>query len=295
MAELDALTQAQTKVIELLDAAKKGTIIPIRLPQQIQDIFDALTQVQKEHDAALQEMKSATPTDMEAYVKEEAYFVGHAVHELRTPMTSIRGYSDMLGSMGELNEMQKQFLGTIKINARRMEALMIDVSTVNKLRKHTLKLSPKMDMFKNIAMRLEKDMTPIATELKRTLTFDTPSGLPILNIDSDLLVQALSKLIENSLRYNSRDDGNVTIAGAADSCNLVITVSDNGIGMTEDDLSKLGTIYFRSENDVVREYKGSGLGIPIAYGIVEKLGGTIHVTSTHGEGSTFTITLAGMS
>lgn len=296
MAELSTLAQARTQLTELLEAARKGTLIPFRLPGQIEAIATLLGQVQTEHDTLLTESAAAAaPADMEAYIKEEAYFVGHAVHELRTPMTSIRGYSDMLGAMGELNDMQKQFLGTIKINARRMEALMIDVSTINKLRKNTLKLSPKMDMFKNIAMHLEKDMAPLAAELKRTLTFNVPSGLPILNIDSDLLVQAMSKLIENSLRYNAAEKGTVTVSGAADNGHLVITIQDNGIGMTEDDLSHLGTIYFRSDNDTVREYKGSGLGIPIAYGLIKALAGTISVTSKTEEGTTVVIRLAGMS
>lgn len=295
MPELNALSQAQAQLNELLEAARAGTIIPIRLPGQIEAILALLAAAQAEHDAALQAAAAQTPPDLESYMKEEAYFVGHAIHELRTPMTSIRGYSDMLGAMGELNDMQKQFLGTIKVNARRMESLMIDVSTMNKLRKNTLKLSPKMDMFKNIAMRLEKDFAPIAAELNRQLIFEVPSGLPILNVDSDLLVQALGKLIENGLRYSPPETGVVTVSGAADGNDLIITIRDNGIGMTEEELAKLGTIYFRSDNETVREFKGSGLGIPVAYGLIQKLGGSIRVESTPHVGTTFYIRLPGMS
>jgi signal transduction histidine kinase len=295
MAELNALTQAQTQLNELLEAARQGTIIPIRLPGQIEAIAALLAAAQAEHEAALKEAASKAPADLDSYMQEEAYFVGHAIHELRTPMTSIRGYSDMLGAMGELSDMQKQFLGTIKVNARRMESLMIDVSTMNKLRKNTLKLSPKMDMFKNIAMRLEKDFTPLATELNRQLVFDVPSGLPILNIDSDLLVQALGKLIENGLRYSPAETGVVTVRGAAEGSDLIISISDNGIGMTSEELAKLGTIYFRSENDVVREFKGSGLGIPVAYGLIQRLGGSIRVESAPNVGTTFHVRLPGMT
>ncbi len=295
MTELNALTQAQAQLHELLEAARQGTIIPIRLPSQIEAIASLLAAAQAEHEAALREASAKAPVDLESYMQEEAYFVGHAIHELRTPMTSIRGYSDMLGAMGELNDMQKQFLGTIKVNARRMESLMIDVSTMNKLRKNTLKLSPKMDMFKNIAMRLEKDFTPLATELNRQLVFDVPSGLPILNVDSDLLVQALGKLIENGLRYSPAETGIVTVRGAADGSDLVISISDNGIGMSAEELAKLGTIYFRSENDTVREFKGSGLGIPVAFGLIRKLGGSVHVESTPNVGTTFYVRLPGMT
>jgi two-component system phosphate regulon sensor histidine kinase PhoR len=295
MSENGAFTQAQAKVAELLENAKKGNIIPIRLPAQIEEIVSLLAQATTEHEKALQEAKSAAPVDLEAYMKEEAYFVTHAVHELRIPMTSIRGYSDMLGQMGELNDMQKQFLGTIRTNVRRMEGLMTDVSTVNKIRKNTLKLSPKMDMFKNIAMKLEKELMPVAQELNRQLVFEVPSGLPILNVDSDLFVQALTKIIENGLRYSPAEIGTVTVAGSAEDNQLVIRISDNGIGMTPEELAKLGTIFFRAENDVVYAYKGSGLGIPIAYGILNKLGANISVESEVNKGTTFIVKMAGMS
>jgi signal transduction histidine kinase len=295
MAELKALQQAREQLQRLLEAAHQGTIIPVQLPSQLEAIAELLTAVQAEHEAALKAAADRLPADLDSYMQEEAYFVGHAIHELRTPMTSIRGYSDMLGTMGELNEMQRQFLSTIKVNARRMESLMIDVSTMNKLRKNTLKLSPKMDMFKNIAMRLEKDFSALAAELNRKLVFDVPSGLPILNIDSDLLVQAIGKLIENGLRYSPPETGTVIVRGAAEGNDLVISISDNGIGMTEEELKKLGTLYFRSDNDTVREYKGSGLGIPVAYGLIQKLGGSVRVESTLGVGTTFYIRLPGMT
>jgi signal transduction histidine kinase len=295
MAEQPAIEQLQTKLDELLEAAKSGRIIPIRLSGQIEELIGLVGQTRKEQDKAIQEAKATVdiPADMAEYMKEEAYFVGHAIHELRNPMTSIRGYSDMLGAMGELSDMQKTFLNTVKTNVRRMESLMTDLSTVNKIRKGTLKLSPKMDMFKNIAMRLEKDFAPVITELNRQLVFDIPQGLPILNIDSDLLVQAMSKLIENSLRYSPAETGKVTISGAEDNGKLVIKIVDNGIGISETDMAQLGKMYFRGDHDVVREYKGSGLGIPVAYGLIEKLGGTIKIDSTPDVGTTVTITVAG--
>ena len=288
---MTALENAHLKVDELLEAARRGIIIPVRLPGQIEEIAQLIQEAAQEQSQA-----SAAPSpDLEAFMKEEAYFVGHAVHELRTPMTSIRGYVDMLGAMGELNDMQKQFLGVIKTNIRRMEALLMDVSFINKIRKGTLKIAPKMDMFKNIAMKVEKEMTPVAQELGRTLSFDIPQGLPLLNLDGDHLALALNKLVENGLRYSPPDEGQVWVRASADGPWLVVLVEDNGIGMTEDEMSKLGTLYFRSDNDVVREYKGSGLGIPIAFGLIAALGGRINVESTPGQGTRFTIYLPSLS
>ncbi|MCA9886792.1 MAG: HAMP domain-containing histidine kinase [Anaerolineae bacterium] len=297
MSEKNALAQARAALEDLLEAARSGQIIPIRLPGQIEAIAEQLTAAQEQHQNALAEAarKASVPGDMGAYMEEEAYFVGHAVHELRTPMTSIRGYTDMLGSMGELNDMQKQFLGVVKTNVKRMEGLLADVSYMNKIRKDTLKIDEKMDLFKNIALRVEKAMLPVAEELNRKLVFEIPDGLPLLTTDGDMLALAINKLVENGLRYSDDETDTVTVKGAAEGNTLVITVEDSGIGMAEEELAHLGEIYFRAENDHVRQFKGSGLGIPIVYGLIEKLGGSIAVESTEGKGTKFTIKLAGMS
>lgn len=287
----EALTEAQTLANELLEAAKVGRIIPVRLPGQIEAIVKALAKAEQDRDSAREDV--ALPADVEAFRKEQAEFMSVAVHELRVPMTSIRGYADML-AMGELSDMQKQFLGTIRTNSRRMEALLKDVSEISKLRGGTLKLAPKMDLYKNIIMQVEKAMTPLANELKRTLEFDHPDqGLPFLNVDGQFLANALSRLVENALRY-TLDGGRVVVSAAGEGNKLVIRIRDDGIGMTPEELAQLGTLYFRADNDHVRSYKGSGLGIPIAYGIIDLLGGSLAVESQPGQGTTFTITLAGM-
>lgn len=290
-----SLQEAQQKVNELLEAARTGAIIPVRLPGMIEEISDLLKKADSEQEAAIKEAQAkAGPFDKDAYMADEAYFVGHAVHELNTPLTSIRGYSDMLGSMGELNDMQKQFLDVVKNNAKWMQNLLADFRYLNKVRKNALKPQPKMDMFKNFAMKLEKEMGKAAEELDRKLEIKVPDGLPFLNVDSEMLGTILIKLVENAIHYTKKGEGKVTVTGAGDNGYLVITVEDNGIGMSEEELSKLGTVYFRSERDEVREFKGSGLGIPIAYGMCELIGAEISVESKPDEGTKFTIRIKGM-
>jgi signal transduction histidine kinase len=296
MPDGDALQQARAQIKELLEAARKGIIIPVRLPTQIEAIEALLEQADSQQAEAAK--ATAVPANVDELLKSQAQFISHAIHELRTPVTSIRGYSDMLNTpaMGELNPMQKQFVDVIRTNTKRMEGLLTDVSYVTKLRAGTLRLNEKMDMFKNIAMMLQKKAEPIATELNRQLEIEeVPQGLPLLNTDGEMLSNALIKLIENGLRYSAEGDGKVTVSSTHEGNTLKIVIADNGIGMTSEELAQLGSLYFRSDNDLVRSYKGSGLGITIAYGIVELLGGKVTVESEVNKGTTFTVSLPGMS
>ena len=293
--DVNALQEAKEKISELLEAAKSGAIIPIRLPGQVEEIVNLLNQAEENHEAELKQAKSQSgPADMQQYIEDEAYFVGHAVHELNTPLTSIKGYSDMLGSMGELSEMQTQFLDVVKNNVKRMQGLLSDFRYLNKIRKGTYDPEPKMDMFANVSGVVKKELEPLAEELNRTLEFDVPSGLPYLNSDTHLLAIALTKLTENALRYSKEDEGVVRIRASGDDGYLVIKIEDNGIGMTEEELAHLGETYYRGERDEVIAFKGSGLGIPLAYGIIDLIGGTIEVESEVDKGTTFTIRIKGM-
>lgn len=290
-----SLQEARAALNDLVEAAKKGAIIPVRLPRQLEEIQTLLEDTDQK---AVDHVEPTLSSDAETVMHDNAEFMKTAIHELRTPMTSVRGYADMLANpamVGELTDMQNQLLQVIRSNARRMESLLSDMSYINKIRAGILSVNEKMDMFKNIAMMVEKESRPVAEELKRQLEVDVPQGLPYLNTDGELLAHALFKLVENGLRYSAEGTGKVTISGRADDNDLVITIKDNGIGMTPDEIEQLGTLYFRADHDEVRAHKGSGLGLPIAYGLVRLLGGTIHVESEKGHGTEFTLRFQGMS
>lgn len=236
-----------------------------------------------------------SPLEDEQVQRAQAAFVSHAIHELRTPLTSIRGYADMLKSMGggELNDMQRGFIETIRANSRRMEGLLADVSDVAKIRGGTLKIDPKMDTFKNIMMVVEKAVVSLSEDYGQTVTFDLPFGLPLLNTDGGLLARALIKLIDNGLRY-SPSGSTVTVRALTEGDDLLVTITDTGIGMSSEELAALGTIYYRSEREAVRAHKGSGLGIPVAFGIIRALGGTVVVESVLDAGTTVHVRMPGM-
>jgi len=223
-------------------------------------------------------------------------FVSVMVHEIRGPMTSIRGYSDMLGKnvVGPLNEMQQQFVETIRSNVIRMEHLVTDISDISKIRSGRMRLDSKMDMYKNIAMEVEKSTKALAEEHQHALTFATPSGLPLLNLDSARLAQALTKLVVNALQYTA-NGGQITVKAEGVDGGLKVLVIDNGIGMTPEEKAHVGELFWRADSDHVRSFKGHGLGLPIAIGFSEMLGGQFLFESETGKGSTFGFIVPGMS
>lgn len=282
--------EARKNLQGLIEAARSGRTVAAQLAAQLEQIDAQL---------ALDEMtrKKAAPSVSED-ARETVEFFKTVIHELRIPMTSIRGYSDMLtnpGMVGELSDMQKQLLDVIRANSRRMESLLTDMSYMNRIRGGMVTVNAKMDMFKNIAMMIEKKAAPLAEELKRALVFDVPQGLPILNTDADLMSTVLLKLIENGLRYSPEGTGKVTVSASADGNTLVVNVSDNGVGMTEEEKTHLGEVFYRSDRDPIRAHKGSGLGLPIAMGLTEALGGTFALESAENQGTTVTLRFEGMS
>lgn len=228
-------------------------------------------------------------------IQTNASFVSVMVHEIRVPMTSIKGYSDMLAKnvVGELNEMQTQFVETIRSNVERMEHLVSDISDISKIRSGRLRLETKMDTYKNIAMQVEKDTADLAAEHNHTLTFDTPQGLPVLNLDGARLAQVITKLVQNALRYTP-PGGTITVRAEDVDGNLKVSVIDTGVGMTEDEQAHVGELFWRADNEHVRSFKGHGLGLPIAIGLIELLGGEFFFESEADKGSTFGFIVPGM-
>jgi signal transduction histidine kinase len=215
------------------------------------------------------------------------------VHEIRVPITSIRGYSDMLAKnvVGELNDMQRQFAETICSNVIRMEHLVTDISDISKIHSGRIRLDPKMDTYKNIAMQVQKDTAELAQEHNHTLVFDTPDGLPLLNLDSERLVQVIKKLVVNALQYTP-DGGTITVRAEPADGRLKVSVIDTGIGMSEEELTHVGERFWRSENEHVRSFKGHGLGLPIAMGFIKLMGGAFFFESAPDKGSTFGFTVS---
>lgn len=279
----DAHTSPLELALELVGKLRQGA--DSELEKQLQEVARLLAEAEQrgEGDDAGQ-----LRAEIDELVAQNARFVSVMVHEIRVPMTSIRGYADMLAKnvVGELNEMQQQFVETIRSNVIRMEHLVTDISDMSKLTSGRIRLEPKMDTYKNVAMIVEKDVAALAAQHNHTLTFETPDGLPILNTDGVRLAQAIEKLVVNALQYTP-DGGQITVKAENVNGKLKVSVIDTGVGMSEEELAHVGELFWRADNDHVRSFKGHGLGLPIAINLVKLMGGEFFFESAPDEGSTF--------
>ncbi len=239
-------------------------------------------------------------------------FVSVVSHELKTPMTSMKGYTDLLvkGMAGPLNEMQAQFLNTVRANVDRMSTLVNDLLEVSRIETGRLKVEIKsleLDLIIDETLRTTKAQIE---ERQQMLEVNIPAGLPMVIGDRARLIQVLTNLISNAYKYTPAG-GHVTITvthskdiqppgthpprqlpgGKPEVLNptgyLVCAVKDSGVGIAPEDKAKLFTKFFRSGDPLVREQPGTGLGLSITRSLVELQQGAIWVESEVGVGSTF--------
>jgi signal transduction histidine kinase len=220
-------------------------------------------------------------------------FISLVSHEMRTPMTSIKGYTDLIlmGSVGPVSDMQKSFLTVIKSNADRLTALVADLLDLSRIETGRIKLDLKYvqleDLINDVLATLR---TQIEAKQQHVKTH-VPWGLPDIKVDRDRIVQILTNLISNAHKYTP-EGGTITVSvEEVDSGMLGVAVKDTGIGISAKDQERLFTRFFRADHPGVQTVSGTGLGLVIAQSLVEMHGGAMQVESALGEGSTFRFTL----
>ncbi len=226
-------------------------------------------------------------------------FVSTIVHELRKPMTSIRGYADMLAKpnmVGTLNPMQQNFADTIRNNIVRMDWLLSDLSDINKLSANRLRLERKMVTFDALREEIESAVSGLVTDHGHTLTINSTPDLPALNADPKQLVKVIVLLLRNAIFYTPKGTGQIVLTAAPTDTagELRVSIKDNGIGMRAEDIARLGELFFRADHELVTNTKGYGLGIPVVKGFLALMESRLEIESVPEGGSTFSFTLRGI-
>lgn len=223
-------------------------------------------------------------------IKDE--FLSIISHEIRSPLTSILGYIDLLanGFDGELSESQSRHIGKVQQGAKVLLRLVDDILDYSKLESKSLQFRfSEEDLYSTI-----EDITGIILPRLRKAGIALEAVLPdeplMIQMDSGRVGQVLTNFLENALKHTS-EGGQITVTVEENSQEVTVKVHDSGAGIPEGDLPKVFSRYYQVDSAGTRRNKGVGLGLSIAKAIVEAHGGEIGVDSMVGEGSTFWFSL----
>lgn len=229
-------------------------------------------------------------------------FVSMVSHELKTPMTSMSGFTDLIlsGAAGPVNEQQAQFLHTIKSNIKRMGNQIRDLTDISQIETGRLSVKPEPVAIADIVNETMETIQQICDDKNTSLKLSLPTNIPQILADKNRMVQVLTNLLSNACKY-SPPESHIELSFHTDyqiiskrnqpQKVVVCRVTDNGYGISKEDQENLFTKFFRSADPNIRRARGTGLGLSITKGIIELHGGTISVDSTLGKGTTFQFTV----
>lgn len=218
-------------------------------------------------------------------------FVAQATHELRTPLTNIRLYLEQLVEEGDNDPLVKaRCINAISQQARRLERTVGDMLSVSEIEAGTFRLHADDVRLETLFDELREDFSASATDKEIEFTVELPPKLPQLNADRDKIAMALHNLVGNAMKYTPTG-GKVMVRVSDDGHTLRVDVTDNGIGISEEEQELIFDKFYRSKDKRIGSITGSGIGLALARQVVRLHGGDIRVQSAIDKGSTFTLTV----
>jgi PAS domain S-box-containing protein len=219
-------------------------------------------------------------------------FISLASHQLRTPLSAMRWYLEMLlaGDAGKLTKEQKQFVENIDTSNTRMIALVNSLLNVSRIESGRIIVEPVATQIGELLDGVIQEVTPQVKEKKISLVTSIHPGLPDIMTDPRLLRNVYMNLLTNAVKYTP-PEGEVTIFVSKTERDLVTQITDTGYGIPEKEQPKLFEKFFRATNVVKLETDGNGLGMYLVKAVVDSLGGSISFKSIEGKGTTFWVSL----
>lgn len=215
--------------------------------------------------------------------------VSMASHELRSPLTAIKGYLDLLGEKKiNLDEEAGKYFSNISLSVDRLDILVKDMLEVSRLEGNRVPLTlVDFNPIPVITQSIEELRSQaVQKNLELTLLEQTPA---VVNADADRMKEIIINLVGNAIKYTPR--GKVTVNTQVKDKEYLITVADTGFGISADDQKKLFQKFVRIQNERTQGITGTGLGLWITFELAQKMGGSITVESIEGVGSHFTLHL----
>jgi two-component system NtrC family sensor kinase len=217
-------------------------------------------------------------------------FVATVSHDLRTPLTSIQGYVELLPYAGPLNEKQAQYIARVQASLKSITDLINDL-----LEMRRLESVPDLEMepcdLREIVDHVMERLDQLARTKGQDLRWEKPEALPLVMGNPRSLVQVMDNLVNNAIKY-TQEGGWISITATEDEGHVVVNVSDNGFGIPPEEQPRIFERFYRVKSEQARNITGTGLGLAIVKAVVDKHKGRVWVESKPGAGSTFSFVLA---
>jgi PAS domain S-box-containing protein len=271
----NVFSQDVTRLLSIAAAQAAAAIQTAKLYTELKERAERLTQAHRE----LQESD-----------RLRTQFVQNMSHELRTPLTFVRGYVDLLleGTLGPLNDRQSQSLQIVADRTRKVIDLVNDILSLQLVERGELNFATVS--LAEIAHACVQSAHATAKEEGLALVEEFELDLPLVWGDRSRLDQVFANLIQNAIKF-SPDGGTITVRLCSEPEGVRVDVTDQGIGIPEDQLTRIFERFYQVDGSSKRRFGGTGLGLTIVQEIVQAHGGTIGVQSRLDEGSTFSFTI----
>ncbi len=214
-------------------------------------------------------------------------FVSMAAHELRTPLSVIRGYADLINGIANLSTEDKENIRRIDVSAKDLAVLIDDILDVARIQEGGMSFTVAPVDTKVLLASIVESFFQSAHDKGLILRYELPDALPLINTDEKRMHQVLVNIIGNSIKYTP--SGEVVVRAFEETGRLIIRVSDTGIGMSAEDQKKLFQKFYRVKSKETEDIRGTGLGLWITSQIVQNMKGTISVESIKGKGTDFIV------
>ncbi len=272
-----------TKQVEnerLYDALK-------RLNSELEERIREATADLAEQNARLQWQSQ----EVERANRLKSEFLASMSHELRTPINALIGYSALLldGVLGDVNPKQRDALLRGRTAAEHLLALINDILDLAKIEAGKMPLHLEDVSLRDVTLEVTQQIEPMVRKKQLDFVIDVAPDCPVIHSDRTKIKQVLLNLLSNAVKFTNR--GRVSVEARAASGGVRIDVVDTGIGIRQSDLQAIWEDFRQVDQSRTREFGGTGLGLSITRKLLERLGGSVTVQSSYGDGSTFSVYL----
>lgn len=229
--------------------------------------------------------------NLENINKLKTEFVSVISHELKTPLVSIQGYAEMLDmELKDITKDQRDEINEISKNAIMLNTIINDLLDTQKLDLHKIELHKSQIDIYELVQNVLSGFKPVFDKKSIRIEVSIPKHT-VIYVDESRLIQVLNNLIKNAIEAITHDHGMISLSVKNESGDTVFSITDNGVGMSDAQLSGLFNKFYQTNTSLARKKGGSGLGLYISRELISLHGGTMWVESKLGNGSTFYFTI----